>query len=195
MIVVIDSCLGNSDSFATLLSGLNIPFLISSRESDICKADKIIFPGEGDALSSLKRLHMMNLFNLLRLIKKPLLGIGLGMQLLSERSKEGESAGLGVFPVSTEKFDENKVTVPHAGLFPVKSLNKSKLFDEIEDNENFYFAHSFYLPLNQLTTSTCNYNVDFSASMEKDIFYGVQFHPQKSGSAGVQLMKNFVVKC
>ena len=114
---------------------------------------------------------------------------------MCEKSKEGNVMGLSIFQVNTEKFDDSKVKVPHMGWNQVKISKPSKLFDGIEDQEYFYFANSFYVPVNEQTTSICNYEVDFTSSMEKDNYYGVQFHPEKSGQAGIQLIKNFVELC
>ncbi|PKL82067.1 MAG: imidazole glycerol phosphate synthase subunit HisH [Ignavibacteriae bacterium HGW-Ignavibacteriae-3] len=195
MIVLIDYGAGNTASIANVLDDLNCEYVISQTEKDVCNSDKIIFPGVGEAQFAVKKLHMLNLFNLLRLLKKPMLGICLGMQLMCEKSKEGNVAGLGIFSLGTEKFDETIVKVPHMGWNHVKHDGASKLFEGIKNNEYFYFANSYFVPVNEFTTSFSNYQTDFSSSMEKENFYGVQFHPEKSGPAGIQLIKNFVELC
>lgn len=195
MIVLIDYGAGNTASVANVLKDLNCEFKITNKEINICSADKIIFPGVGEASFAVKKLHMHNLFSLLRLIKKPMLGICLGMQLLCDKLKEGNAAGLGIFPINTEKFDETKIKVPHMGWNQIKYLKQSKLFNGIKEGEYFYFAHSYFIPVNEYATSVCNYGINFCSTMEKDNFYGVQFHPEKSGSAGIQIIKNFVEKC
>jgi len=195
MIALIDYGAGNTASVANVLKDLNCDYKITYCESDICKSEKIIFPGVGEAAYAVRRLHMTNLFNLLHIIKKPLLGICLGMQLFCQKSKEGDVVSLGILPGSTEKFDDTKVKVPHMGWNQLKYTKQSKLFDGIPEGEYFYFANSYYVPINEYATSVCNYDIDFCSSMEKDNFYGVQFHPEKSGHAGTLLMKNFIEKC
>ena len=179
MISIIDYGAGNVASVANALETLNEKFVITSNEVEICRADKIIFPGVGEASFAIKQLHMLNLFSMMRMIGKPLLGICLGMQLLCDSSKEGNVSCLGIFPTTGEKFDETKTKVPHMGWNKVKQIKESKLFNGITDEEYFYFAHS----------------IDFSASLEKDNFYGVQFHPEKSGDAGLKLLENFITLC
>jgi glutamine amidotransferase len=191
MIAVIDYGAGNVASVANALSQLNKDYKISNNELEICKADKIIFPGVGEASYAIKQLHLLNLFSLLRIIKKPMLGICLGMQLMMDSSTEGNVTCLGIFPGVVQKFDSTKTKVPHMGWNDIKLLKESKLFDGIKNGERFYFANSFYVPVNNFTTSITNNNIDFSASLEKDNFYGVQFHPEKSGDAGLKILKNF----
>jgi glutamine amidotransferase len=191
MIAVIDYGAGNVASVANALSQLNKDYKISNNELEICKADKIIFPGVGEASYAIKQLHLLNLFSLLRIIKKPMLGICLGMQLMMDSSTEGNVTCLGIFPGVVQKFDSTKTKVPHMGWNDIKLLKESKLFDGIKNGERFYFANSFYVPVNNFTTSITNNNIDFSASLEKDNFYGVQFHPEKSGEAGLKILKNF----
>lgn len=195
MIALIDYGAGNTASVANVLDELNCEYIITKYECEISKADKIIFPGVGEASSAIKNLHLTNLFTMLRVTKKPMLGICLGMQLLCDKSKEGNTACLGIFPTTTEKFDETKIKVPNMGWNQIKYVKQSKLFYEIPEEEYFYFANSYYVPVNENTTSICNYDIDFCSSMEKDNFYGVQFHPEKSGKMGIQLIKNFVEKC
>ncbi|MFA4923902.1 MAG: imidazole glycerol phosphate synthase subunit HisH [Ignavibacteriaceae bacterium] len=195
MISIIDYGAGNVASVANALETLYEKFIISSNEVEICRSDKIIFPGVGEASYAIKQLHKLNLFSMMRMIGKPLLGICLGMQLLCESSKEGNVACLGIFPSTAEKFDETKTKVPHMGWNKVKQKKGSKLFTGIRDEEYFYFAHSFYVPENIFTISTTENGIDFSASLEKDNFYGVQFHPEKSGDAGLKLLENFITLC
>ncbi len=195
MIALIDYGAGNIESVANALNDLNARFVITNNEKEILDADKIIFPGVGEASYAVKRLHLLNLFSFLQMTNKPLLGICLGMQLLCCRSAEGNVSCLGVFPGSTEIFDNTKTKVPHMGWNQVEILKQSKLFNGIPDKSFFYFAHSYYVPLNQFSTARTNHETFFSASCERDNFYGVQFHPEKSGEAGIQLIKNFIEKC
>lgn len=195
MIALIEYGAGNTASVSNALKSLGYDHLLTNREDEIMKADKIIFPGVGEASSAMRRLHMNNLFNLLRIVKKPLLGICLGMQLLCERSLEGDVACLGIFPTESEKFDSTKTKVPHMGWNEIKIKKDSLLFSGINNGEYFYFAQSYYVPINNYTTSSAVHDVEFTASMQKDNFYGVQFHPEKSGEVGMRLLKNFVELC
>ena len=196
MIALIDYGSGNVASVANVLTELKQDFKITSNEVEICKANKIIFPGVGEASFAIRQLHVLNLFSALRMIKKPMLGICLGMQLMADHSTEGNVACLGIFPVSVEKFDPSKTKVPHMGWNDVDIKYASKLFSGIESGEKFYFANSYYIPLNGCTTTvTDNNGIFFSSAMEKENYYGVQFHPEKSGDAGLKLLKNFIELC
>lgn len=195
MIALIDYGAGNVASVANALNELRQEFKITNKEADICNSDKVIFPGVGEASFAIRQLHLLNLINVLRIIKKPILGICLGMQLMADHSTEGNVACLGIFPGTAQIFDSTKTKVPHMGWNDITTIKDSKLFSEIESGEHFYFANSYYLPVNEYTTSIANNNIDFSASLEKGNFYGVQFHPEKSGDAGLKLLKNFIELC
>lgn len=198
MIALIDYGAGNVASVADALEQLNQKFKITKNETEILNAEKVIFPGVGEASFAVKQLHKLNLFSVLRLEKKPLLGICLGMQLMADFSSEGNVTCLGIFPGTAEIFDNTKTKVPHMGWNNIEfKLNgiKSKLFEGIQEGERFYFAHSYYLPENPYSTSISDNGIEFSASMEKNNFYGVQFHPEKSSDAGLKLLKNFIELC
>lgn len=195
MIALIDYGAGNVASVANALEELNQNYKITSNELEICGAEKVIFPGVGEASYAVKKLHMLNLFTVLRIVKKPVLGICLGMQLMADESSEGNVTCLGIFPGKAEKFNSSNVKVPHMGWNNVEIKNGSKLFNGIKNGERFYFAHSYYLPENEFATSITNHEIKFAASMEKENYYGVQFHPEKSGDAGMQLLKNFAELC
>jgi glutamine amidotransferase len=191
MIALIDYGAGNTASVANSLKSIDVDYKITDREKDICEAQKVIFPGVGEASFTIKKLHLLNLFNLLRILKKPLLGICVGMQVMSEKMKEGNAAGLGIIPVNTEIFDSSQVKVPHMGWNRVKIVKNNVLFDGIDDETYFYFANSFYVPYNEFTIASSSHGLDFSAAIQKENIYGVQFHPEKSGEAGMKLLKNF----
>lgn len=195
MIALIDYGAGNTASVANVLKELGCEFKITCSELSLCNADKIILPGVGEASYAVKRLNVLNLFSLLRVLRKPLLGICLGMQLLCENSKEGNVSCLGVLPTTVEKFDSHDLKIPHMGWNQVSQIKESKLFNGIADKENFYFAHSYYMPLNEFAIASCSYGIEFTAAVEKGNYYGVQFHPEKSGAAGIQVIKNFVELC
>ncbi len=195
MIALIDYGAGNVASVANALKELNQKFIITNKEAEICNSDKVIFPGVGEASFAIRQLHLLNLFTVLRIVKKPFLGICLGMQLMADHSTEGDVTCLGIFPGTAQKFDSTKTKVPHMGWNDISIIKQSNLFHEIKGSEHFYFANSYYLPVNEFTTSTANNSMDFAASLEKDNFYGVQFHPEKSGDAGLKLLKNFIELC
>jgi imidazole glycerol-phosphate synthase subunit HisH len=192
MIALIDYGAGNVASVANALIELNHDFIITRNESEIIKSNRVIFPGVGEASYAVRQLHMLNLFSVLRMCTKPILGICLGMQLMADKSAEGNVACLGIFPGAALKFDETKVKVPHMGWNEINLIKESKLFKGIDNRERFYFANSYYLPVNEYTTSTSEHGLTFSASLELGNFYGVQFHPEKSGEAGLKILKNFI---
>ncbi|MEO8398901.1 MAG: imidazole glycerol phosphate synthase subunit HisH [Ignavibacteriaceae bacterium] len=195
MIALIDYGAGNVASVANALTEIEESFIITKNETEIIRSDKIIFPGVGEASFAIKQLHISNLFSMMRMCRKPLLGICLGLQLMAQKSEEGDVACLGIFPGTVIKFDQKNVKVPHMGWNDIKVIKKNKLFSRIKNGERFYFANSYYLPTNNFTTSQAEYDVEFSASVEKDNYYAVQFHPEKSGNAGLQLLKNFAEIC
>lgn len=195
MIAVIDYGAGNVKSVLNALDDLNVAYKVTNNESIVYSAEKIIFPGVGEASFAMRKLHLNNLVTMLRVTKKPLLGICLGMQLLSQKSEEGNTCCLGAVPVNCIKYDEFRVKVPHMGWNAVKIEMNSPLFDGIEDNTHFYFANSFYMPVGDFTIASSVYNVPFTAALQKNNYYGVQFHPEKSGEAGIKLLQNFIEKC
>lgn len=195
MIAVIDYGAGNVQSVLNALDDLKVQYKVSNKEPEIYHADKIIFPGVGEASFAMRKLHLNNLVTMLRVTKKPLLGICLGMQLLSEKSEEGNTCCLGAVPGTCVKYDETKVKVPHMGWNEVKIDMDSVLFDGIADGSHFYFANSFYLPVCDYTIASSVYDVTFAAAVQRNNYYGVQFHPEKSGEAGIKLLTNFIEKC
>ncbi len=195
MIALIDYGAGNTASVSNALKDLNADYIITNRESDICKAEKIIFPGVGEASFAIRKLNLFNLINALRIIKKPFLGICLGLQLMCDESEEGDVKCLGIFPAKSKLFTGKSIKVPHMGWNKVEAVKDSKLFDGIKSGDYFYFANSYYVPENEYTSAKCSHGIDFTAAMEKDNYYGVQFHPEKSGPAGIKVLKNFIDKC
>jgi len=192
MIAVINYGASNVESIAKTLVALKYDYIITNKEYDILKSDKIILPGEGDMSFTVKQLHKNNLFTMLRVCKKPILGINTGMQVFADHLKEKNINGLGIFPASIEKFDSEISKVPFIGLNSIEIKTKSNIFNGIESGEKFYFEHSYYLPINIYTTSVADNKTAFSASVETENYYGVQFHPEKSGEAGLKLLKNFI---
>ncbi len=195
MIAVIDYGAGNTQSVTNVLDELKVEYIVTNREFDINKSSKIIFPGVGEASFAMKKLHLNNLVTMLRVTKKPFLGICLGMQLLCEKSDEGNVCCLGIIPAVSHKFDESKVKVPHMGWNKVSFKKESKLFKGITNNTYFYFANSYYVPLNDYVIASAEHGIEFASAIEKDNYFGVQFHPEKSGAAGIQLIKNYIELC
>jgi len=191
MLTIIDYNLGSVDKVADSFTVLGIRFKITRNENDIIGSEKIVLSGTEEALSAVKKLHLLNLFTVLRIVKKPVLGIGLGMQLLSEFSKEGNVACLGKFTGTVEKFDNTVSRVPFSGNYKIRIAKISVLFKDIDETAEFRFRNSFYLPVNDYTTAYAINGVSFSAAIEKDNFYGVQFHPEESGKDGLTLLRNF----
>ena len=189
-IVIIDYEAGNVQSVKYALERLGVDAKISNCEETIRQADKVIFPGVGEAAWAMKKLKETGLDQLIPQLKQPVLGICLGMQLMCAHSEEGNTKGLGLFPVNTLKFPaEDKV--PHMGWNQIRQL-KGKLFEGIETESYAYFVHSYYVPLNEYATAETHYIKSFSASLQKDNFYACQFHPEKSGDIGQAILNNFI---
>jgi len=189
-IVIIDYEAGNVQSVKYALERLGANAEISDCEATIRKADKVIFPGVGEAAWAMKKLKETGLDKLIPQLKQPVLGICLGMQLMCASSEEGDTKGLGIFPVETLRFPpEDKV--PHMGWNQI-SLKSGDLFENVKMDSFVYFVHSYYVPVNEFSTSETNYIRPFSASLQKDNFYACQFHPEKSGDAGQEILSNFI---
>lgn len=177
---------------ASALREITSDFVISKSEADIYKSDKIIFAGSGSAVAVMKKIQLLNLYSVLRLFKKPMLGIGLGMQLMADYSTEGNFPCLGLFPGTAIKFDEQINELSYKGFHQINFCKSSILFNGIGDKSEFFFNNSYYLPKSEFSTSTCQMEVAFCASIENKNAYGVQFHPEASGAVGLKLLKNFV---
>lgn len=194
MITIVDFGDINSKEVAEALKIITDDFVVSSNEVDICRADKIIFPGAGSAKDVMKKIHLLNLFSVLRIIiDKPMLGIGLGMQIMCEHTSEGNLSCLGIFPGSVIKFDESNQNATHEGIDSIKLLKECPLFRNISDNSKLYFNHSYYLPLNEYTIATSKKDgIQFTSAIQRNLSFGVQFHPEKSGEVGLKLLENFI---
>ena len=197
MIAIIDYQSGNLASVTNALKKIDAKFFISQNSKEIEQADKIIFPGVGHAGEAMKILQRLKLVEVLKNWKKPFLGICLGMQLMSSYSKEGDTKCLGIIDEKVKKFCRNKAVpcsykIPHMGWNSVKILKDNPLFKNIKDNEYFYFVHCYFMPIGKHTIGRTNYGVDFSAAIQYKNFYGVQFHPERSGVVGLKLLENFV---
>lgn len=192
MITIVDYGDACISEVAASLKKITDDFIISRNEADIYRADKIIFAGCGKAPAVMKKIQLLNLFSALRIYKKPMLGIGLGMQLMADYSTEGNFPCLGFFPGTSLKFDDDIDESSYKGLHPINFCKPSVLFNGINDNTEFFFNNSYYLPKSEISTSTYLQNIIFCSSMESGNFFGVQFHPEMSGEAGLRLLKNFI---
>ena len=189
-IAIIDYGAGNVQSVLFALERLGFVGIVTNDWITIKSADKVIFPGVGEASSAMKMLQESGLDVLIPTLKQPVLGICLGMQLMCKYSEEGNTNGLGIFDVNVVKFSQ-EVKVPQMGWNTIYNL-KSPLFTGIKENEFMYLVHSFYAPLSENTIATTNYELEYSTALQRDNFYGVQFHPEKSGIFGEQILKNFL---
>ena len=164
--------------------------MLSDDAEVIQAADKVIFPGVGEASSAMAKLKATGLDKIIPTLKQPVLGICLGMQLMCKHSTEGDTSGLGIFDVKVVKFSK-LVKVPQIGWNEISDL-KGPLFKNISENSHMYLVHSFYAPQCDEMIASTHYELDYASALQKNNFYGVQFHPEKSGVVGEQILKNFL---
>jgi glutamine amidotransferase len=188
--VIVDYGAGNIQSVLFALERLGVKALLSHDLEVIEKADKVIFPGVGHAAAAMEKLQASGVDQLLPQLTQPVLGICLGMQLMCNRSEEGNTKGLGIFDVEVKAF-EKKLKVPHIGWNTIAQL-KGSLFNEIEENAYIYMVHSYYAALSSKTIAVCQYDIPYSAALAKDNFFGTQFHPEKSSTVGNKILENFL---
>lgn len=189
-IAIIDYGAGNIQSILFALERLGYEGIVTCDWTIIKKAEKVIFPGVGEAESAMKKLKESGLDILIPTLKQPVLGICLGMQLLCNSSEEGNAKAIGVFDIEIQRFSCNE-KVPQMGWNTIYNL-KSPLFNGIAEKEHMYLVHSYYAPKNEYAIATTNYGIEYASAIQNGNFYGVQFHPEKSGKAGEQLLKNFL---
>jgi glutamine amidotransferase len=184
---------GNIFSLTAALERLGIAYGMINTEADFELYDRYIIPGGGHAGAAMDKLHQSGLVPAIKSLTKPTLGICVGMQLLTSYSEEGDSKLLNLFPIKTLKFaNSTEYKVPHTGWNKVYPEKENSLFKNIPDGSHFYFVHSYFIEYNtSYTLSSTTYNNKFSASIWRDNFYGVQFHPEKSGAYGETLLTNF----
>ena len=195
-IVIIKYNAGNIRSVDFALQRLGVTALITDNQEEIRSADRVIFPGVGEASTTMSYLVAHKLNSLICDLKQPVLGICLGLQLMCTHSEEGNTKCLGIFPEMVRKFIKNSddsasFKIPHMGWNSVTEL-KSPLFKQIGEDDYFYFVHSFYATTGIDTAATCNYLIPFSAALNRNNFYATQFHPEKSGPTGAKLLENFI---
>lgn len=189
-IVIINYGAGNIQSIKFAIERLGYTAILSNDVAEIRAADKVIFPGVGEASSAMHKLRETGLDQIIPMLTQPVLGICLGMQLMCSHSEEGNTEGLGIFNADVARFDE-RVKVPQIQWNTIYSL-KSPLFKEVPRDSFIYMVHSFYAPVTSETIAITNYGVEYSAAFAKANFYGTQFHPEKSSSVGAQILKNFL---
>lgn len=184
---------GNIFSVMSALQRLGIDATLTDDKEVLRGADKIVFPGQGEAGNTMAYLHQHGLAQLIKDLKQPLLGICIGMQLMCAHSEEGDTPCLGIFDAPVVKFrpEPNSEKIPHMGWNSIREV-KSPIFDPSLENEYVYFVHSYYVPLTEHTVATTDYVQPFSAALQKDNFYATQFHPEKSGSVGERILTNFL---
>jgi imidazole glycerol-phosphate synthase subunit HisH len=201
MILIVNYGMGNLNSVKRKLSRLGTDALISDNPSDIIKADKLILPGVGHFRKAVENLKHMNLWEPLHesvlVMKRPILGICLGMQLMASHSQEGDSEGLGWFDADVVKFDVKDCLthkIPHTGWNQIIKTKESLLMNDIPDLSEFYFVHSFHMKCNnpEDILNETEYEYRFTSAVEKDNIFGVQYHPEKSHDIGEVLLRNFL---
>ena len=190
MVVIIDYGAGNIQSVKYALERLGIEAVLTSNPEEIKSADKVIFPGVGRAKFAMEKLAKAELDTLIPTLTQPVLGVCLGMQLMCEHTAEDDTKGLGIFPIEVKEFDKT-LKVPQIGWNQISDL-KGGLFNDVDKNSFTYFVHSFYVPDNEFSIATTSYGLEYSSAIQKDNFYATQFHPEKSGDVGEQILKNFI---
>jgi len=184
---------GNIFSVDNAMKRLGIDAKVTANKEELMAADKVIFPGVGEAQTTMNHLREHRLDELIVNLKQPVLGICLGMQLMCRHSEEGDADCLGIFDTDVKRFvpQKHEDKIPHMGWNSIYNLN-NKLFPAELEQEFVYFVHSFYVPVNDFTAATTDYIIPFSAALQKDNFYACQFHPEKSGKIGEEILKKFL---
>lgn len=188
---------GNIYSVVNALKRMGIEPILTDNPELLTKADKVLFPGQGEASSAMAYLRERKLDNVIRDLRQPVLGICVGQQLMCRHSEEGDADCIGIFPMDVKRFSpiRHEDKIPQMGWNSIYNL-KSPLFNgrnRVNDNDFVYFVHSFYVPLNEeYTIATTDFTLPYSAAIHKDNFYATQFHPEKSGTVGARILQNFI---
>ena len=191
-IAIIKYNAGNVASVMYALDRIGQKYKWTDDPEEIKKADKVIFPGVGEASTAMAYLKEKGLDTLIKGLKQPVLATCIGMQLLCKHSEEGNVDCIGVFDVEVKKFVSQDFKIPHVGWNSIAEKGDNPLMKGLKEEEFVYFVHSFYAPVNAYTTAVCEYVQPFSAMLHKDNFYAAQFHAEISGKAGEQILKNFL---
>ena len=191
-IAIIKYNAGNVASVMYALDRIGQKYQLTDDHEQIKKADKVIFPGVGEASTAMAYLKEKGLDEVIKGLKQPVLATCIGMQLLCKHSEEGNVDCIGVFDVEVKKFISKDLKIPHVGWNSIVKRGENPLMKGLKEEEFVYFVHSFYAPVNQYTTAVCEYEQPFSAMLQKDNFYAAQFHAEISGKAGEQILKNFL---
>lgn len=192
-VVIIKYNAGNIRSVQFALERIGVEAVVTDNHDEIRAADKVIFPGVGEASSAMNYLQSKGLDTLIKSLKQPVLGICLGMQLMCSHSDENNTKCLGIFEQNVRLFPQQLEKVPQIGWNNIYNL-KSVLFNEIPEEAYMYFVHSYYVENCENAIAKTNYIFDYSSAIQKDNFYAVQFHPEKSGDIGQQILENFIKK-
>ncbi len=193
MIAIIEGCGANIASVQFALERLGKKSVLTHDAAIIKTADYVILPGVGTAQQAMQQLQTYQLINIIRELKQPVLGICLGMQLLYDYSEEGNVDCLGIIPGKIQKFptDANLI-IPHMGWNQIHIKQNNTIINNVEENSHVYFVHSYAAPVTEHTLLSCEYGIHFTAAAQKNNFYGMQFHPERSGKIGEQLLLNFL---
>lgn len=187
---------GNIRSVDNAVRRLGIEPVITSDAETIRKADKVIFPGQGEAQGTMAYLKEHKLDLLIKDLKQPVLGICIGMQLMCRHSEEGNVDCLGIFDTDVVKFrtDDKSLKIPQMGWNTISEL-KSELFHGLDDGAYAYFIHSYHVPINEYAAAVTDYILPYCSALHKDNYYATQFHPEKSGKVGETILRNFIERC
>ena len=191
MIAILKYNAGNTMSVQVALRRLGHESVVTSDPEILQNAEKVIIPGVGEARSAMSHLRERDLCSLILSLEQPVLGICLGLQLMCSYSEENDTECLGIFDTIVRRFPPG-ARVPHMGWNNFGSISASRLLKGLQPEDDLYYVHSYYAELNSETKAVCNYILPFSAAMQRDNFYAVQFHPEKSAEAGALLLKNFL---
>ena len=195
MIAIIDYKMGNLRSVENALKRLGAEFVVTADAEVIRRADRVLLPGVGNAAEAMENLRKADLVDVIRSLRRPVLGICVGMQVMCRHSEEGDAKCLGIFDAHVKRFVPTaEEKVPHMGWNSIGNL-ESKLFKDIKGGEMVYYVHSYYPELCPDTIATTRHGVMFSAALKYENFYGTQFHPEKSGDVGLRILHNFIHLC
>ena len=191
-IAIIKYNAGNVQSVMYALDRIGMKYQWTDNEKVIESADKVIFPGVGEASTAMAYLREKGLDRLIPSLKQPVLATCIGMQLLCRDSEENNTTCMGVFDVPVKRFVSTNLKIPHVGWNSIQASGENILMEGLKKEEYVYFVHSFYAPINTYTSATCDYAQPFSAMLQKDNFYAAQFHAEISGVAGQKIIQNFL---